>query len=149
MASREFILHRTWARQATVGFLGATTPSIWSAFVAAFEQRLRELDWINGSNIAIDYRWAEGRQERYAGLAQDFVRSKVDVIVTSGTAPTMAAKKATSAIPIVFAAAGDPVRTKLVANLARPGRNVTSIFNGQAHLAPRRVRPVLQACPPA
>ena len=58
MASREFILHRTWARQATIGFLGATTPSIWSAFVAAFEKRLRELDWINGSNIAIDYRCA-------------------------------------------------------------------------------------------
>lgn len=80
MASREFILHRTWARQATIGFLGATTPSIWSAFVAAFEQRLRELDWINGGNIAIDYRWAEGRQDRYARLAQDFVRSNVDII---------------------------------------------------------------------
>jgi hypothetical protein len=114
MASGEFILHRTWARQATIGFLGATTPSIWSAFVAAFEQRLRELDWINGGNIVIDYRWAEGRQDRYARLAQDFVRSNVDIIVTSGTAPAMAAKKATSAIPIVFAAAGDPVRTKLV-----------------------------------
>src|SRR5215831_15103549 len=85
--------------------------------------------WHRGS-----YRWAEGRQERYAGLAQDFVRSKVDVIVTSGTAPTMAAKKATSAIPIVFAAAGDPVRTKLVANLARPGRNVTGMSNGQTDL---------------
>jgi putative ABC transport system substrate-binding protein len=139
MASREFILHRTWARQATIGFLGATTPSIWSAFVAAFEQRLRELDWINGSNIAIDYRWAEGRQERYAGLAQDFVRSNVDVIITSGTAPAMAAKKATSAIPIVFAAAGDPVRTKLVASLARPGRNVTGMSNGQTDLAPERL----------
>jgi ABC-type uncharacterized transport system substrate-binding protein len=139
MASREFILHRTWARQATIGFLGATTPSIWSAFVAAFEQRLRELDWINGGNIAIDYRWAEGRQDRYARLAQDFVRSNVDIIVTSGTAPAMAAKKATSAIPIVFAAAGDPVRTKLVASLARPGRNVTGMSNGQTDLAAERL----------
>src|SRR5215472_3950792 len=139
MASREFTLHRSWARQATIGFLGATTPSIWSAFLAAFEQRLRELDWINGSNIAIDYRWAEGRQDRYARFAQDFVRRNVDVIVTSGTAPAMAAKKATSAIPIIFAAAGDPVRTKLVASLARPGRNVTGMSNGQTDLAPERL----------
>src|SRR5262249_57766695 len=128
-------LHRSWARQATIGFLGATTPSIWSASLAAFEQRLRELDWINGSNIAIDYRWAEGRQDRYARFAQDFVRRNVDVIVTSGTAPAMAAKKATSAIPIIFAAAGDPVRTKFVASLARPRRNVTGMSNGQTHLS--------------
>jgi putative tryptophan/tyrosine transport system substrate-binding protein len=129
MASREFTLHHSWERHATIGFLGATTPSIWSAFVAAFEQRLRELGWINGRNIAIDYRWAEGRQDRYAGLAQDLVRSKVDIIVTSGTAPAMAVAKATTVIPIVFAAAGAP---KLVTDLAR-GRNVTGLWNGQTH----------------
>jgi putative tryptophan/tyrosine transport system substrate-binding protein len=147
MASREFTLHRSWARQATIGFLGATTPSIWSAFVAAFEQRLRELDWINGSNIAIDYRWAEGRQDRYAAFAQDFVRRKVDIIVTSGTAPAMAVKKATSVIPIVFAAAGDPVRTKLVASLARPGRNVTGMSNGQTDLAAERLEQLRKVVP--
>ena len=147
MASREFSLHRSWARQAAIGFLGATTPSIWSAFVAAFEQRLRELDWINGSNIAIDYRWAEGRQDRYARFAQDFVRRNVDVIVTSGTAPAMAAKRATSAIPIIFAAAGDPVRTKLVASLARPGRNVTGMSNGQTDLAAERLDELRKVVP--
>jgi ABC-type uncharacterized transport system substrate-binding protein len=131
MTSRAFIMHRRWERQATIGFLGATTPLVWSAFVPAFEQRLRELGWINGSNIAIDYRWAEGRQDNYAAFAEAFVRSEVDIIVTSGTGPVMAAKKATSKIPIVFAAAGDPVGTGLVASLARPGRNITGLSNGQ------------------
>jgi putative tryptophan/tyrosine transport system substrate-binding protein len=139
MPSRAFTMHRSWAKQPTIGFLGATTHTIWSAFVAAFEHRLRELGWINGSNILIDYRWAEGRQERYVRIAEDFVRDKVDVIVTSGTAPTVAAKNATTTIPIVFAAAGDPVGTKLVASLARPGRNVTGLSNGQTDLARARI----------
>ncbi len=139
MASRAFTMHRSWAKQPTIGFLGATTHTIWSAFVAAFEHRLRELGWINGSNILIDYRWAEGRQERYVRIAKDFVREKVDVIVTSGTAPTVAARNATTTIPIVFAAAGDPVGTKLVASLARPGRNITGLSNGQTDLARARV----------
>jgi putative ABC transport system substrate-binding protein len=119
--------------------LGATTHTVWSAFVAAFEHRLRELGWINGSNIVIEYRWAEGRQERYAKIADGFVRDEVDLIVTSGTAPTIAAKNATAAIPIVFAAAGDPVGTKLVASLARPGRNVTGLSNGQTNLGRTRL----------
>ena len=139
MKSRAFTMHHSWARPVTIGFLGATTHTVWSAFVAAFEHRLRELGWINGSNIVIDYRWAEGRQDRYAKIAGDFVREKVDVIVTSGTAPTIAARKATAAIPIVFAAAGDPVGTKLVASLAHPGGNVTGLSNGQTDLARARL----------
>ena len=101
-------------------------------------QRLRELGWIDGSNIIIEYRWAEGREDRYADLAAEFVRRKVDIILTSGTAPVIAAKKATSVIPIVFAAAGDPVGTGLVASLARPGANVTGLSNQQTDLAGTR-----------
>src|SRR5262245_55397291 len=84
----------------TIGFLGATTPATWSLFVAAFVQRLRELGWSEGRTIAIEYRWAEGRGERFAEIAAEFVRLKVDVIVTAGGA-VLAAKQATSLIPIV------------------------------------------------
>src|SRR5262252_5343267 len=87
----------------TVGFLGASTLSAWSPWVAAFVQRLRELGWTEGRTIAIEYRWAEGRTERYVEIAAEFVRLKVDVIVTQGTATVIAAKQATSVIPIVFA----------------------------------------------
>jgi ABC-type uncharacterized transport system substrate-binding protein len=110
----------------TIGFLGASS-SIESQRVAAFEQRLRELGWIEGRTVAIEYRWAEGRSERYAENAAELVRLKVDVIVTSTTPPTVAAKQATAVIPIVFAAATDPVGTGLVASLPRPGGNVTGL----------------------
>src|SRR5215469_6651615 len=110
----------------TIGFLGAN-PSIESQRVAAFVQRLRELNWIDGRNLAIEYRWAEGRNERYAENAAELVRLKVDVIVTVATPPTLAAKQATAVIPVVFAAVSDPVGTGLVASLARPGGNVTGL----------------------
>ena len=122
-----------------IGFLGATTPSVWSTFVAAFLQRLREFGWIDGSTVAIEYRWAQGRDELYAEFAAEFVRLKVDVIVTAGTDATMAAEKTTSEIPIVFAAVGDPVGTGLVASLARPGGNVTGLSNEQTDLAGYRL----------
>jgi putative tryptophan/tyrosine transport system substrate-binding protein len=112
----------------TIGFLGAS-PSIESQRVAAFVQRMRELAWIDGRNLAIEYRWAEGRNERYAEAAAEFVRLKVDVIVTVATPPTLAAKQATAVIPIVFGAASDPVGTGLVESLARPGGNVTGLAN--------------------
>src|SRR5262249_20163648 len=123
----------------TIGFLGASTPTSWSAFVAAFLQRLRELGWVDGRNISIEFRWAEGIEDRYAEFAAEFVRRKVDIIVTSRTAPTMAAMTATAHIPIVFAAAGDPVGTGLVASLARPGGNVTGLSNQQTDLAAKRL----------
>jgi putative tryptophan/tyrosine transport system substrate-binding protein len=110
----------------TIGFLGAAS-SIESQRVAAFVQRLRELGWIEGRTVAIEYRWAEGRSERYAENAAELVRLKVDVIVTSATPPTLAAKQATAVIPIVFGTASDPVGTGLVASLARPGGNVTGL----------------------
>jgi ABC-type uncharacterized transport system substrate-binding protein len=110
----------------TIGFLGSSTPLAMSQSVTAFVQRVRELGWIEGRTVAIEYRWAEGRSERYAEIAAEFVRLKVDVIVTSGVA-AMAAKQATSAIPIVFTVAADPVGAGLVASLARPGGNLTGL----------------------
>ena len=112
-------------RLPTIGFLGQSTRSAASEWVAAFVQRLRELGWTEGRTIAIEYRWSEGRAERAAQSAAEFVRLKVNVIVTSGTPQTLATKQATSIIPIVFATAGDPVGNGLVANLAQPGGNIT------------------------
>src|ERR1700748_717438 len=123
----------------TIGFLGAATPTIWSAFVTAFLQRMRELGWIDGSNVKIEYRWAEGRQYPYAAFAAEFAKQKVAVIVPAGTPAVIATMKATSTIPIVFAAAGDPVETKLVSSLARPGGNVTGLSNQQTDLGGRKL----------
>jgi putative tryptophan/tyrosine transport system substrate-binding protein len=122
-------------RLPTIGFLGPNTRSAASEWTAALVQRLRELRWIDGRNVAIEYRWVEGREERFAELAAEFVRLKVDVIVTSGTPAVMALKQATSVIPIIFATAGDPVGSGLVASLARPGGNVTGLATLAAELA--------------
>jgi putative tryptophan/tyrosine transport system substrate-binding protein len=102
-------------------------------------QRLRELGWIENRTVAIEYRWAEGRPERFAEIAAEFVRLEVNVIVTPATAAVMAAKQATSVIPIVFGAAGDPVGTGLVASLARPGGNVTGLSIQNPDLAGKRL----------
>jgi putative ABC transport system substrate-binding protein len=110
----------------SIGFLGPSTPSVSSHWAAAFVQRLHELGWVEGRNIAIEYRWAEGRSERYAEIAAEFIRLNVDVIVTVG-GPALAAKQMTSVIPIVFAVAADPLGSGLVASLARPGGNVTGL----------------------
>jgi putative ABC transport system substrate-binding protein len=123
----------------TIGFLGPSTRSAASEWVAAFVPRLRELGWIEGRTVAIEYRWVEGREERYAEVAAEFVRLKVDVIVTWGTASVLAAKQATSVIPIVFASAGDPVGTGLVASLARPGGNLTGLSNQAPDLTGKRL----------
>src|SRR5215471_7013618 len=89
----------------TIGFMGATTPAAQSQLTAAFVQRLRELGWVQGRTVAIEYRWAEGRSERFAEIAAELVRRKVDVILTHNTPPVLAAKQVTSVIPIVFATA--------------------------------------------
>jgi ABC-type uncharacterized transport system substrate-binding protein len=130
----------------TIGFLGTPTALDWSRFVAAFEQRLRELGWIGGRTVAIEYRWGEGRPERFAEFAAEFVRLKVDVIVTAGSAVS-AVKQATSVIPIVFAIAIDPVAGGLVASLARPGGNVTGLSNQQSDLAGKRLGLLQEALP--
>jgi putative tryptophan/tyrosine transport system substrate-binding protein len=130
----------------TIGFLGVN-PSIESQRVAAFVQRLRELAWVDGRNVAIEYRWAEGRNERAAEIAAEFVRLKVDVIVTQGTPPTLAAKQATAVIPIVFATASDPVGTGLVASLARPGGNVTGLSSQTSDLASKKLELLREVVP--
>src|SRR5262249_31049232 len=134
------------AKVPTIGFLGAATPSAWREWVAAFVQRLRELGWIEGRNIAIEYRWAEGREERYAAIADEFVRLKVNVIVTSGAA-VVAAKQATSAIPIVFGVANDPLSTGLVASLAHPGGTVTGLSLLAPELVGKRVELLREVIP--
>jgi ABC-type uncharacterized transport system substrate-binding protein len=131
----------------TIGFVGATTPATWKLFVTAFVQRLRELGWIEGRTILIDYRGAEGSTERAAEIAAEFVRRKVDVIVTSATGPVLAAKQATSVIPIVFTNANDPVNTGLVASLARPGGNVTGMSLQGPDLAGKRLELLREIVP--
>jgi putative tryptophan/tyrosine transport system substrate-binding protein len=122
----------------TIGFLGTSTPSAANQLTAVFVQRLGELGWIEGRNVVIEYRWAEGRSERFAEIAAEFVRLKVDVIVTGGNA-VVAAKQATSVIPIVFAVASDPVGGGMVASLSRPGGNVTGLSLQAPDLASKRL----------
>jgi len=129
----------------TIGFLGTTTASAWQPWTAAFVQRLRELGWVEGRNVAIEYRWAEARSERFPEIAAEFVQFKVDVIVTGGNA-AVAVKQATSVVPIVFVL-GDPVGTGLVASLARPGGNVTGLTNQQPDLAGKRLEILREVVP--
>jgi putative tryptophan/tyrosine transport system substrate-binding protein len=131
----------------TIGVLGPTTPLVEGRPLAAFVQRLRELGWMEGRTVAIEVRWAEGRSERFAEIAAELVRLKVDVIFTYGTPPVLALKQATSVIPIVFASAGDPVGTGLVASLARPGGNVTGLSNQQADTATKRLELLQEVIP--
>ena len=126
------------AKLPTIGFLGTATPSAWHQWTPAFVQRLRELGWIEGRTVAIEYRWAEGRDERYTEIVAELVRLRVDVIVTGGAA-LPAAKQATSVIPIVFAVAGDPVGSGAVASLARPGGNITGLSTQAPDLGGKRL----------
>jgi putative ABC transport system substrate-binding protein len=132
-------------RLRTIGFLGQSTRSAASEWTAAFVQRLRELGWTENRTITIEYRWAEGREERFAEIAAEFARLKVDAIVASGTPAVMASRQATSVTPIVFAPAGDPVASGLVASLARPGGNVTGLATLGADLAGKRVELLREA----
>ena len=123
----------------TIGFMGESTPAGQRQWVAAFVQRLSERGWIEGRNVAVEYRWAEGRNEAFPEIVDEFVRLKVDVVVTQGTPAVIAAKRATPVIPVVFAIAGNPVANGLVASLARPGGNVTGLTNQSADLAGKRI----------
>jgi putative ABC transport system substrate-binding protein len=122
-----------------IGFLGAATPAVASQWLATFVQRLGELGWVEGRNVAIEVRWAEGRGERAAEIAAEFVRLKVDIIATWATAPALAVKSATSTIPIVFALATDPIGSGLVESLARPGGNATGLSVQTIDLAGKRL----------
>src|SRR5712671_6125463 len=130
----------------TIGFLVTVTRSDASEWTAAFVQRLRDLGWIESRNVAIEYRWADGRGERFAEIAAELVRLKVDVIVTLGTAG-VAAKQATSVIPIVFAIAADPVGSGLVTSLGRPGGNVTGLSLQQTDVGGKRLELLREVIP--
>ena len=122
-----------------IGYMGQGTPAAEAKRVAAFVGRLRELSWIEGRTVVIEYRWTDGRSDLAADIAAEFARRKVDIIVTSGTPLILAAKQVTAAIPIVFSVAGDPVGSGLVASLARPGGNVTGLSVLSTDLAGKRL----------
>jgi putative ABC transport system substrate-binding protein len=146
MSLRKVSLHRSWAAPKTIGFIGAASPTIWSAYIQAFEHKLRSLHWVNGNNLNIHYLWAHGR-DRAAEFAKNFVDHGVDIIVTSGTGPTLAAKKATKTIPIVFATAGDPFNSGLTKKGTGSGGNVTGMSNGQSKFAVQRLGALRKTLP--
>jgi len=138
---------RQAAKLPTIGYLGPATPSLDALRLSALVQRLRELGWIEGRTVTIEYRWAEGRNERAAELAAELVRLEVDVIVTAATAPIVAAKQATAVIPIVFALAADPLGNGLIASLARPGGNLTGLSIQTTDLAGKRLELMRELVP--
>jgi ABC-type uncharacterized transport system substrate-binding protein len=135
------------ARIPRIGYLGVSSPSLEPHFVEAFRQGLRDLGYIEGQNITIEYRWAEGQDDRLPDLAAEVVRLKPDVIVTTGTPGTLAAKQATKTIPIVMASSGNPVQSGLVASLARPGGNVTGLSIFAPELEGKRMELLKEAVP--
>ncbi len=134
-------------KEPIIGYISPNTASAQRPWTAAFVQRLRELGWIEGSTVAIKYRWADGDNERLPEFAADLVRDKVDIILTAATPAAIAAKNATSAIPIVFAASGDPIGAGLVASLARPGGNVTGLSLQMTETAGKRIELLHEVVP--
>ena len=133
-------------RLPTIGFLGSSTPSAWAPWTAAFLQRLRELGWVEGRTIAIEYRWAEGRNERGTEIAAEFARLKVDAIVTTGSS-ALAVKEAIAAVPVVFATWADPLGSGYIANLARPGGNATGLSLQALDTAAKRLELLREVVP--
>jgi len=131
----------------TIGFVGSGTPSTYAPWVAAFVQRLHELGWIKDRTVAIEVRWAEGRRERYAEIAAEFIRLKIDAILAIGTPATLAVKQATSVVPIVFVAVNDPVALGVVGSLARPDGNVTGLSNQQHDVVGKRLELLREVVP--
>ena len=160
MKRREFIalvggIAATWplparaqqpGKLSTIGFLGASTAAASRQATESFLRRLHELGWIEGRTVMIEYRWVEGRSERYAEIAAEFVRLQVNVIVTVGGAVS-AVKEATSVIPIVFPAATDPLGSGSVASLARPGGNITGLSSQMADTARKRLELLREVVP--
>jgi putative ABC transport system substrate-binding protein len=138
---------QTPAETPKIGLLSPFSPSATALWHQAFRQGLRDLGWVEGKNVSIEYRYAEGRSDRLPGLAADLVRLKVDIIVAAVTTDAVAAKNATAAIPIVMASAGDPVASGLVESLARPGGNITGLSQIAAELAGKRLELLKEMVP--
>lgn len=156
MRRREFIallgstlvLRSAHAQQArTIGLLGSGSEAAQQEWTTALVRRLAQLGWIEGGNLKIAYRWAEGRNERFAEIAAELVKLNVNLILTHNTVPTLAVKQATSTIPIVFATAGDPVGSGIVASLARPGGNVTGLSGQAPDTAGKRIELLREMMP--
>jgi putative ABC transport system substrate-binding protein len=148
MATWPFAALAQQGRIRKVGFLGANTPAAAGHLATAFVSRLRQLGWIEGKNLAIEYRWAAGQTARFRELAEELVAAGVDVIVTSGNAPAIAARNVTSSIPIVLASTSEIMTTGLVKSLARPGGNVTGLTFSADDTAGKRFE-LLQECVPS
>jgi len=143
-------LHAQRSKSPTVGYLANAAPQGFSAYVDAFRGGLAEMGFVESRDVAIEYRWAEGKQERLQGFAEDLVRRKVSVIfATGGAAPALAARAATSLIPIVFTGGSDPVRSGLVRSLGRPGGNATGVLNATTELTAKRLALLREAVPSA
>ena len=135
------------AKVPRIGFLGNSTAALEANLVGPFREGLRELGYVEGRNILIEYRWAEGKNERLPALIAELIALKVDVIVTAGTPAALAVKKATTSIPLVMAAVGDPIGVGLVASLARPGGNVTGLSAIAPELEGKRLELLREVVP--
>jgi putative ABC transport system substrate-binding protein len=135
------------AKVLRIGFLGNSTAALEANLIGPFRDGLSALGYVEGRNVVIEYRWAEGKYERFAGLIAELIALKVDVIVTAGTPATLAVKKATTRVPLVMIAVGDPVGTGIVASLARPGGNITGLSSMAPDLEGKRLELLREVAP--
>jgi putative ABC transport system substrate-binding protein len=141
---------RSQQRIPVIGYLGAQSPELWASRVRAFQQGLKETGYFEGQNVAIEYRWAEGHYDRYPALVADLIARHVTLIVSGGSTPaTVAAKAATSTVPIVFLTAADPVEAGFVSSLNRPGGNLTGVAALSLEVAPKQLELLHEVVPTA